>query len=111
MSSSSSSPDPHSPFTVILRSSSSPSHSSLLHVIGSLAGPIDPKTKKPAGRPFKFRIHSGQVVKGWDEGVSQLSLGEKARITMTAGGVELEVLTVLMELPQTTHMESEGSRG
>ncbi|EKX46579.1 FKBP-type peptidyl-prolyl cis-trans isomerase [Guillardia theta CCMP2712] len=47
-------------------------------------GPIDPKTKKPAGRPFKFRIHSGQVVKGWDEGVSQLSLGEKARITMTA---------------------------
>eukprot|EP00960_Hanusia_phi_P044395 756615-Hanusia_phi.AAC.3 len=53
-------------------------------------GPIDPKTKKPVGRPFKFRIHSGQVVKGWDEGVSQLSLGEKARITMTAGGEELE---------------------
>mmetsp|Transcript_25518 Transcript_25518/g.64337 ORF Transcript_25518/g.64337 Transcript_25518/m.64337 type:complete len:122 (+) Transcript_25518:40-405(+) len=47
-------------------------------------GPIDPKTKKPSGRPFKFRIHSGQVVKGWDEGVSQLSLGEKARIIMSA---------------------------
>jgi FK506-binding protein 1 len=35
------------------------------------------------GRPFKFRIFSGQVVRGWDEGVSQLSLGEKARIIMT----------------------------
>jgi len=51
----------------------------------SHAGPIDPKTKKPTGRPFKFRVHSGQVVKGWDEGISQLSLGEKARITMTPG--------------------------
>mmetsp|Transcript_70053 Transcript_70053/g.146065 ORF Transcript_70053/g.146065 Transcript_70053/m.146065 type:complete len:123 (+) Transcript_70053:281-649(+) len=47
-------------------------------------GPIDPKTKRPVGRPFKFRIHSGQVVKGWDEGVSQLSLGEKARIIMSS---------------------------
>eukprot|EP00277_Geminigera_cryophila_P018321 CAMPEP_0179438358 /NCGR_PEP_ID=MMETSP0799-20121207/22108_1 /TAXON_ID=46947 /ORGANISM="Geminigera cryophila, Strain CCMP2564" /LENGTH=104 /DNA_ID=CAMNT_0021219929 /DNA_START=80 /DNA_END=394 /DNA_ORIENTATION=+ len=47
-------------------------------------GPIDPKTKKPTGRPFKFRVHSGQVVKGWDEGISQLSLGEKARITMSS---------------------------
>ena len=49
------------------------------------AGPIDPKTKKPMGRPFKFRVKSGQVVKGWDDGISQLSLGEKARITIPAG--------------------------
>ena len=47
-------------------------------------GPIDPKTKKPMGRPFKFRVKSGQVVKGWDYGISQLSLGEKARITIPA---------------------------
>jgi len=37
------------------------------------------------GRPFKFRVKSGQVVKGWDDGISQLSLGEKARITIPAG--------------------------
>ena len=49
------------------------------------AGPIDPKTKKPTGRHFKFRVKSGQVVKGWDDGISQLSLGEKARITIPAG--------------------------
>mmetsp|Transcript_44420 Transcript_44420/g.105931 ORF Transcript_44420/g.105931 Transcript_44420/m.105931 type:complete len:122 (+) Transcript_44420:45-410(+) len=47
-------------------------------------GPKDPKTKKPIGRPFKFRIFSGQVVQGWDQGVSQLSLGEKARIIMSS---------------------------
>lgn len=49
------------------------------------AGPIDPKTKKPTGRHFKFRVKSGQVVKGWDDGISQLSLGEKARITIPSG--------------------------
>eukprot|EP00736_Rhodelphis_marinus_P001965 Rmarinus@m.21058 len=34
------------------------------------------------GRPFKFKLRAGQVVRGWDEAISQLSLGEKARITM-----------------------------
>ena len=47
-----------------------------------LAGPIAPSTGKPTGRPFKFRVHSGQVVKGWDVGISRLSLGEKARLKM-----------------------------
>jgi FK506-binding protein 1 len=27
-------------------------------------------------------VHSGQVVKGWDVGISRLSLGEKARLKM-----------------------------
>ena len=30
------------------------------------------------GRPFKFQIGTGKVIKGWDEGVIQMSLGEKA---------------------------------
>eukprot|EP00455_Lapot_gusevi_P047956 TRINITY_DN6573_c0_g2_i1.p1 TRINITY_DN6573_c0_g2~~TRINITY_DN6573_c0_g2_i1.p1 ORF type:complete len:134 (+),score=35.78 TRINITY_DN6573_c0_g2_i1:63-464(+) len=30
------------------------------------------------GRPFEFVIGVGQVIQGWDEGVSQMSLGEKA---------------------------------
>ena len=30
------------------------------------------------GRPFKFTIGIGQVIRGWDEGVAQMSLGEKA---------------------------------
>merc|ERR1711916_69516 len=33
--------------------------------------------------PFRFRLKSGEVIKGWDEGVSQMSLGERAKITMT----------------------------
>merc|ERR1712032_213387 len=34
--------------------------------------------------PFETKIGVGQVIKGWDEGVVQMSLGEKAVLTMTA---------------------------
>ncbi len=30
------------------------------------------------GRPFKFTLGEGQVIKGWDEGVSKLKIGTKA---------------------------------
>jgi len=29
------------------------------------------------GQPFSFTIGVGQVIKGWDEGVIKMSLGEK----------------------------------
>mmetsp|Transcript_58029 Transcript_58029/g.180288 ORF Transcript_58029/g.180288 Transcript_58029/m.180288 type:complete len:86 (+) Transcript_58029:1-258(+) len=36
------------------------------------------------GQPFKTRIGVGQVIQGWDEGVPQMSLGEKAILRMTS---------------------------
>jgi len=35
------------------------------------------------GKPFETKIGVGQVIKGWDEGVPQMSLGEKAKLTIT----------------------------
>eukprot|EP00540_Astrosyne_radiata_P003139 CAMPEP_0116836246 /NCGR_PEP_ID=MMETSP0418-20121206/7990_1 /TAXON_ID=1158023 /ORGANISM="Astrosyne radiata, Strain 13vi08-1A" /LENGTH=108 /DNA_ID=CAMNT_0004465995 /DNA_START=87 /DNA_END=413 /DNA_ORIENTATION=+ len=35
------------------------------------------------GRPFTFTIGIGQVIRGWDEGVAQMSLGEKATLFIT----------------------------
>lgn len=34
------------------------------------------------GKPLKFKIGEDQVILGLDEGVSQLSLGERAKITI-----------------------------
>lgn len=34
-------------------------------------------------RPFDTKIGVGKVIKGWDEGVPQMSLGEKAKLTIT----------------------------
>mmetsp|Transcript_102498 Transcript_102498/g.320462 ORF Transcript_102498/g.320462 Transcript_102498/m.320462 type:complete len:110 (+) Transcript_102498:106-435(+) len=36
------------------------------------------------GQPFKTKIGVGQVIRGWDEGVPQMSLGEKAILRMTS---------------------------
>ncbi|CAM9297889.1 unnamed protein product [Discosporangium mesarthrocarpum] len=36
------------------------------------------------GRRFKCRIGVGQVIQGWDEGVVQMSLGEKAILKITS---------------------------
>mmetsp|Transcript_22362 Transcript_22362/g.75939 ORF Transcript_22362/g.75939 Transcript_22362/m.75939 type:complete len:106 (+) Transcript_22362:2-319(+) len=35
------------------------------------------------GKPFIFKVCSGQVIKGWDEVVKQLSVGDKCRCTFT----------------------------
>ena len=34
--------------------------------------------------PFSFRVGSGQVIKGWDEGVVQMKLGEKAKLDISS---------------------------
>ncbi|KAJ1462819.1 hypothetical protein M885DRAFT_504205 [Pelagophyceae sp. CCMP2097] len=34
--------------------------------------------------PFSFKIGVGQVIKGWDEGVIQMSVGEKATLEITS---------------------------
>jgi FK506-binding protein 1 len=50
-----------------------------MHYTGTLAGYakiFDSSVSR--GKPFQFVIGIGQVIRGWDEGVMQMSLGEKA---------------------------------
>ena len=37
-----------------------------------------------APQPFRFKVACGQVVKGWDAAVTQLSVGEKATCVFPA---------------------------
>jgi FK506-binding protein 1 len=41
-------------------------------------------SSKDRGKPFQFTIGIGQVIKGWDEGVMQMSLGEKCVLDITS---------------------------
>uniref|UniRef100_A0A7N0TXK2 peptidylprolyl isomerase n=1 Tax=Kalanchoe fedtschenkoi TaxID=63787 RepID=A0A7N0TXK2_KALFE len=40
-------------------------------------------TKDPGQKPFSFAIGKGNVIKGWDEGVIGMQVGEVARIKCT----------------------------
>eukprot|EP00891_Asterochloris_glomerata_P009439 jgi/Astpho2/9439/Aster-01698 len=41
-------------------------------------------SSRDRGQPFSFRLGEGQVIKGWDEGVAQMSKGERANLKITS---------------------------
>ncbi len=34
------------------------------------------------GQPFSFQLGVGQVIKGWDQGVAQMKVGDKVKLTI-----------------------------
>mmetsp|Transcript_8374 Transcript_8374/g.12112 ORF Transcript_8374/g.12112 Transcript_8374/m.12112 type:complete len:128 (-) Transcript_8374:323-706(-) len=56
-----------------------------MHYTGTLASDgsqFDSSVSR--GKPFQFVIGIGQVIKGWDEGVMQMSLGEKSILKISS---------------------------
>ena len=52
-----------------------------MHYVGTLAANgMKFDSSRDRGTPFKFTIGVGQVIKGWDSGVMQMSLGERAEL-------------------------------
>ncbi|CAH1365587.1 12 kDa FK506-binding protein [Asbolus verrucosus] len=53
----------------------------VVHYTGTLQNGQKFDSSRDRGVPFKFRIGKGEVIKGWDEGVAQLSVGQRAKLT------------------------------
>ncbi|KAI9026577.1 FK506-binding protein 1 [Phycomyces nitens] len=55
-----------------------------MHYVGTLENGKKFDSSRDRGQPFSCVIGVGQVIKGWDEGVPKMSLGEKARLTCSS---------------------------
>ena len=53
-----------------------------MHYIGKLES--DGSVFDQSKAPFQFKIGMAHVIRGWDEGIMKMSLGEKATLTITA---------------------------
>eukprot|EP01122_Echinamoeba_exundans_P009215 TRINITY_DN3206_c0_g2_i1.p2 TRINITY_DN3206_c0_g2~~TRINITY_DN3206_c0_g2_i1.p2 ORF type:complete len:112 (+),score=25.04 TRINITY_DN3206_c0_g2_i1:26-361(+) len=57
-----------------------------VHCTGYVKGETNKKfwsTKDPGQKVFSFQIGKGKVIKGWDQGVLTMQVGESARLTLT----------------------------
>lgn len=53
----------------------------VVHYTGTLTDGTKFDSSRDRGRHFEFRIGMGQVIRGWDEGVAQMSVGQRAKLT------------------------------
>ncbi|CEP18732.1 hypothetical protein [Parasitella parasitica] len=54
-----------------------------IHYVGTLEDGTVFDSSRNRREPFKCKIGVKQVIQGWEEGIPQLSLGEKAILTCT----------------------------
>uniref|UniRef100_A0A060T856 peptidylprolyl isomerase n=1 Tax=Blastobotrys adeninivorans TaxID=409370 RepID=A0A060T856_BLAAD len=54
-----------------------------IHYTGTLEDGSKFDSSRDRGREFQTQIGVGQVIRGWDEGVPSMSLGERAQLTIT----------------------------
>ncbi|MFA6260449.1 MAG: FKBP-type peptidyl-prolyl cis-trans isomerase [Bacteroidia bacterium] len=53
-----------------------------VHYTGTLTDGKKFDSSKDRGQPFTFKLGIGQVIKGWDEGIALLRVGDKAILTI-----------------------------
>ena len=55
-----------------------------VHYRGTLTDGKQFDSSYDRGEPLEFVVGQGQVIKGWDQGITQLQKGQKARLTCPA---------------------------
>ncbi len=78
-----------------------------VHYTGWLTNGTKFDSSVDRGRPFEFTLGRGEVIRGWDEGVATMKVGDKVRLTLPpelgygargAGGVIPPNATLVFEV-------------
>ena len=59
-----------------------PGQSVSVHYTGMLTNGTKFDSSHDRNQPFQFQLGGGQVIKGWDQGVAQMTVGEKCRLVL-----------------------------
>ena len=59
-----------------------PGETVVVHYTGLLGNGVKFDSSLDRGQPYKFKLGLGRVIKGWDEGIEKLRVGEQATLVI-----------------------------
>src|SRR3954454_11897282 len=54
----------------------------VVHYVGTLTNGQKFDSSRDRGKGFRFRLGAGEVIKGWDQGVAGMKVGEMRKLTI-----------------------------